>query len=352
MEINPDLWQKLEPVRSLSAQRRQELAAMCAPEQYGIGADPLLGADLAGQSIYLLSGELRIKLPDGGMRVLVGGCDEANWPLGQKTPVPVAGKAITPVRMVRIDNDLLDILMTWDQLSTVGGGGKKAESVESARWQGMTGAFHSSALTAGAFAQLPPAHIHEVMQRFERVKVKRGQVVVAEGDAGDGYFVIETGRCTVTRRVAGADIPVAELRAGDAFGEEALLAGESRNATVRMRTDGTLWRLGKPDFVELLQAPLLHGLPPQEAAGRVAAGQAIWLDVRYPAEFSQDGLPGAINVPLNELRSAFGVLDRAQHYIVYCQSGRRSSAAAFLLAQHGFSAFLLEGGLAKMKESQ
>jgi rhodanese-related sulfurtransferase len=39
------------------------------------------------------------------------------------------------------------------------------------------------------------------------------------------------------------------------------------------------------------------------------------------------------------------VLESGREYIVYCQSGRRSSAAAFLFAQRGFKACLLEGGL-------
>ena len=145
-----------------------------------------------------------------------------------------------------------------------------------------------------------------------------------------------------------ADMDITNLRA---FGEEALGAGVKRNATVAMKSDGVLLRLAKPDFEALLKAPLLHRLSRSAAEARVAAGQATWLDVRYPVEFAQDGLPGAINVPLNEIRSAYGILDAGREYIVYCQSGRRSSAAAFLLAQHGFSACCLEGGLAAFVES-
>ena len=43
-------------------------------------------------------------------------------------------------------------------------------------------------------------------------------------------------------------------------------------------------------------------------------------------------------------RNLFGSLHREKEYIVYCQSGRRSSAAAFLLSQRGYKAHLLEGG--------
>lgn len=49
-------------------------------------------------------------------------------------------------------------------------------------------------------------------------------------------------------------------------------------------------------------------------------------------------------MPLNEVRNSFPVLEPSREYIVYCQSGRRSSAAAFLFAQRGFKVCLLQGG--------
>jgi rhodanese-related sulfurtransferase len=94
-----------------------------------------------------------------------------------------------------------------------------------------------------------------------------------------------------------------------------------------------------------LKQPLLHRASYAEAARMVAEG-ARWLDVRYPSEFQYDRLDGAINVPLSEIRNAFGRLDAKVSYVVYCQTGTRSAAAAFLLAQRGYRAALLERGLA------
>lgn len=180
--------------------------------------------------------------------------------------------------------------------------------------------------------------------RFQRIKKSRGEVIIREGEEGDFYYVIESGRCTVSRRVGGAVVELAELKAGDAFGEEALVANARRNASVAMKTDGALLQLAKADFIELLKEPLMHRISQADAEQKAAAG-AIWLDVRFPAEYNADKLPGAINIPLNEIRNLFGSLDRQKEYIVYCQSGRRSSAAAFLLSQRGYKAYLLEGGL-------
>ena len=169
-------------------------------------------------------------------------------------------------------------------------------------------------------------------------------MIIRQGDAGDYYYLIEQGRCLVTREVAGSTVELAELKAGDAFGEEALVADKPRNASVTMRTDGVLLQLCKAEFNELLREPLLARCSLVEALQRIRHG-AVWLDVRFAAEYQHDGLPRAINVPLNELRAALPLLDKAREYIVYCQTGRRSAAAAFLLSQRGFKVAMLEGGL-------
>jgi len=345
MKLSVDKLLSLEPIKGLSSQRLFELATLCQSEKYAMGADPISTLRGGMQFLYLLSGELKIVLPDGSMRLLVGGCDAANWPIGYKTVLPLSSKAITDIELLAIDFDLIDIMMTWDQLSSAVDTPTEAKSEDSTSWATMSGAFNARALTSGGLSQLPPAHIHELLQRFERIKAKRDQVIIQEGAEGDYYYLIESGRCQVTRLVGGAEVKLAELKGGDAFGEEALVSDTRRAATVRMKTDGVLLRLAKPDFVELLRAPLLHGVGWPEAKAKVAAGEARWLDVRYPAEFTEDGLPGAINVPLSEIRSAFGLLDKGVAYMVYCHSGRRSSAATFLLAQQGFNARWLDGGL-------
>jgi rhodanese-related sulfurtransferase len=50
-------------------------------------------------------------------------------------------------------------------------------------------------------------------------------------------------------------------------------------------------------------------------------------------------------VPLYLIRLKLSTLDRAKPYIVYCDTGRRSSAAAYILVERGFDAYVLTGGL-------
>lgn len=337
-----DTISRLQPLSGLGAESLRELAPLCNRERVTRNQAPASLADWRGQVVYLIKGELKLDYADGSMKLLVGGSGEALMPLAYGSQLPRATRAITDVELLRFDEDTLDIVVTWDQLASRGGTGGAPQ--DGPDWRTMSGVFAAQNFVSGVFAALPPANIDTLLGRFERVAVKRGTRIIEQGGAGDFYYVIDRGRCLVTRQVAGATVELAELKAGDAFGEEALLGDTVRNATVTMKTDGALLRLAKEDFRALLQEPLLQKVSAAEAARRVAAG-AVWIDTRFPAEYQCDGLPGALNLPLNEIRQAMGMLDPGREYIVYCQSGRRSSAAAFLLSQRGYRAYLLEGGL-------
>jgi CRP-like cAMP-binding protein len=268
--------------------------------------------------------------------VVVGGTGEGCHAVNRRRQPVVRSKAITDVDLLALDDDMLDTLATWDQ--AVRG---------DARF--VSGAFALSSLRSGALAQLPAAHIEELLKRFERLRIKRGEAVIHEGEEGDYYYLVGSGRFQVERLVGGAKVVLAELKSGDAFGEEALVSEAKRNATVTALSDGELLRVRRADFNELLREPLLRRLSFTDAAQKVRGG-ALWLDVRYPSEYQYDKLPGAINVPLAEVRHMFAVLDRSREYVAYCQSGRRSAAAAFLFAQRGFRVWLLEGGLKRAAE--
>jgi rhodanese-related sulfurtransferase len=333
----------LEPLGALSLERLEELADLCFLESVPRGGDPL--GSSAGLATYLVRGELALTLDDGSSTVLVGGTGGARARIGAGTGI-VAARAVTNLELVRVDDDLLDLMITWDQVTAVDpapGTDAAATSVNMANWSIMSGMFSVSNMKFGAFSRLPATQIEQLLARFQRIPARAGEVIVREGAEGDFYYVIESGRCRVDRQIGGVTMQLAELKSGDAFGEEALVSEARRNATVTMKSEGMLLKLGKADFIELLREPFLQRITMDEAKTRVQEG-GQWMDVRYPSEYQYDHLPGAINVPLAEVRHAFGVLDRNRDYIVYCQSERRSSAAAFLLAQQGYRAWLLAGG--------
>jgi len=348
-KVSVETLRRFEPIGSLPAGRITELMDLCRLETVSRDSDPFLVRNISGQAVYLLRGELVLTYPDGSSKVLVGGSDRSRYPLAHRGEIFTSAKAITEVQLMRVDDDLLDVMATWDQVSStdVAAAASRKSDVERksfAKWTMMSGMFSVNSLKYGAFSQLPPEHIDELLGRFERIEVKKGDVVIREGAEGDFYFVIETGRCKVERMVGGVSMLLADLKSGDAFGEEALVSEVKRNATVTMKSDGALLKLAKNDFVELLRQPLLQRLSPEEARSRVANG-AQWIDVRYPSEYQYDKLVGAINIPLSEIRNAVGALDKEKEYVLYCQSERRSAAAAFLLAQRGYRALVLAGGL-------
>jgi len=345
----PEQLASLAPLAGMSPERLAELAEVAVVERVARGTDPLKDQAKASHSIFLLHGEVLLSYQGGGTLVVVGGTEETRQALNrQKQPIARA-RAITDVDLLSIDDDVLDILATWDQVAAAGSEGTAMGQAVKSDARLATGAFSLANLRSGAFAQLPAAHIDDLFKCFERVKTARGDTLIREGDEGDYYYVIESGRFQVERLVGGAKVVLAELKAGDAFGEEALVSEAKRNATVTAVTDGELLRVRRGDFNELLREPLLRRLSFHEAVRRVASG-ALWLDVRYPSEYQYDKLPGAINVPLAEVRNMFAVLDRSHEYVAYCQSGRRSAAAAFLFAQRGFRVWLLEGGLKQAAE--
>lgn len=342
VSVSTDLLARLQPLGTLGSKGLRELLPLCRLQPFPRGSDPFRDINWSGQVVYLASGQLLASMPDGATRVLVGGHDFAAAPLARGGKLPLKCQAITDITLLALDEDTVDIMLTWNQLAvpaTSAQGG-----VEATDWRMMSGMFALDNLTVGVFASLPPANIQSLLGKFNRIQVKRGEAIVKQGDPGDYYYLIESGRCKVSRLVAGSSMQLAELKEGNAFGEEALVADTARNATVIMKTDGVLLRLSKDDFNELLRAPLLQKVSGDEAERRVAAG-ATWIDVRFPAEYRSDGFPGALNIPLDDIRQASAALDPAREYIVYCQTGRRSSAAAFLLSQRGFNAALLDGGM-------
>lgn len=84
-----------------------------------------------------------------------------------------------------------------------------------------------------------------------------------------------------------------------------------------------------------------------QAARELVEQGALLLDVRSPGEFSEAHLPGAVNVPVQELESTMASLpaDRSRKIVVYCRSGIRSARARALLLKAGFAQVEDLGGM-------
>ena len=296
--------------------------------------------DTEKHSIYLLSGTISLRDEDRDLGTIVGGTDEASSPLAPVLPRQLSAVAMDDVRYFRIDSELLDVTLTLDQTGIYEVGDL------SSQLNGEEGDWMSALLRTRTFQLIPAHSIQMIFMRLKRVDYKAGHVVIRQGSKGDHFYIIKSGRCRVTRETAANknNIDLAELGVGATFGEEALLSNEVRNATITMLTDGTLMQLGRDDFQSLLNEQLIVSLTHDEADEAVNHG-GKWLDVRVPSEFKTNSKENATNLPLYLLRHKLDALDRNTPYVVYCDTGRRSSAAAFILKQRGFETAVLEGGL-------
>ena len=81
------------------------------------------------------------------------------------------------------------------------------------------------------------------------------------------------------------------------------------------------------------------------AAKAAGNGTALVLDVRNPTEVAAGAVPGAVNIPLGELRKRLGELPQDREIWVHCGVGQRSYYATRILKQNGFLVRNLSGGL-------
>ena len=102
------------------------------------------------------------------------------------------------------------------------------------------------------FPDLLPDVLEVLVRRADVEPFGRGDVVVAEGDPTDGFYVVATGEAEVSQVVDGAQVYLRTLRAGEVFGEIGLLLGSPRTATVRAVTGLEVIRLSREDFWEVM----------------------------------------------------------------------------------------------------
>ncbi len=97
------------------------------------------------------------------------------------------------------------------------------------------------------------------------------------------------------------------------------------------------------NFAGMVAADVLRGDMPLSHWNNIESG--LLLDVRNPEELEIESVPGAVNIPLPELRARLGELPRDQEILVFCRSGQRAYYATRILVQNGFKARNLSGGM-------
>lgn len=331
------------PLDGLKEENLSALVKKTQVQEVPLGTTLFTVGETKKTTFYLLKGTVILESDHGIVGSIEAGTPAARNPLSPPLPRQFTAKAATDIAYIRLDSDLLDVMLTWDQTGTyeVSALGQKSNDSND-DWM-------TTLLQTKAFHKIPPANIQAIFMRLQQVNARAGDVIIRQGEEGDYFYIITRGSCVVTRETPlnKDGIRLAELVVGDTFGEEALISEAKRNATVCMRTDGSLMRLGKDDFQKLLNEPMLDWVDDEDTDQIVAEG-GVWLDVRLPSEFDAYHKEGAINVPLYFIRLKLKTLDPNVPYIVCCDTGRRSSAAAFILNERGFKTYVLRGGLNQM----
>lgn len=340
-EASVQLLKTLAPLDGLKRDNLAALAKKVTVRKLSAGRTLFKEGDTDKRTIWLVGGMLEVSEAGRTVAIIRGGTREARTPLYPQLPRRVTARATEEISYLSIDSELLDVMITWDQTGTY-----EVAELQS-QLEGTGGDdWMTTLLQTKAFHRIPPANIQAIFMRLERMPFKAGEVVIKQGDEGDFFYIIVSGKCIVTRETPlnRDGIKLAELGVGDTFGEEALIAEAKRNATVTMTSDGVLMRLNKQDFRELMNEPLLQWVSNDQAREIIAKG-GRWLDVRLPSEHQNLSIDGSLNIPLYFIRLKLSALDRNIPYVVYCDTGRRSSAAAYILVERGFDAYVLTGGL-------
>lgn len=294
--------------------------------------------------IYVMTGEVELLVDGKPEKRIKGGTRLAKLPLEQGAQYQYSARAITDVVCVSVDPNTLDVMLTWDQ-----SGGYEVQELDESQSTDADadeGDWMSKLLQAKVFHRIPPANIQSIFMSMETHHFAAGESVIRQGEEGEHFYIIREGKCQVTRKTRKnpEGMVLATLQPGDNFGEEALISGGKRNASIIMETDGVLMSLSKTDFLELLNEPLLKWITYKEGRELATEG-AIWIDVRLPAEYQSGHIKHSVNIPLPLLRMKVEKLDPERRYLLYCDSGRRGSIATYLLSQQGFDAFVLQDTL-------
>jgi CRP-like cAMP-binding protein/rhodanese-related sulfurtransferase len=338
--LEPSFLRAFSPLDGLKNENLRALARKTTVRELGQGRLLFKEGDTDKRTFYLATGLLELMSNGRVIGTIRGGTPDARHPIAPVLPRRCAARVASErIEYVAIDSDMLDVLITWDQTGQYEVGELRSGDPSADDWMTML-------LQSRAFHRIPPANLQAVFMRMQRMTYAAGDTVIRQGDEGDYFYVIVDGRCAVSRETPlnREGIRLAELGRGETFGEEALISGARRNATVTMLTDGALMRLGKEDFNTLLEEPLLQWVD-YERAQQIVAGGGVWLDVRLPSEFEHWHLEPSVNVPLYFLRLKLKTLDPAARYVAVCDTGRRSSAAAYILSERGFEAHVLRGGI-------
>ena len=285
--------------------------------------------------LFVIEGSLNV-ITSGNVRCINGPEETRKSPIIlESTPATSTIAARSNCIICHADREILDDLISWDEFVHMMEDDNEnlASAIDKVR-------------NSLVFRRMPLELVETAFSRMHTLNVKKGDSAIKQGEAGNSYYIITQGSAEVYQIGLYDDEPqkIADLQEGDAFGCDALISGSTRSETVIMKEDSTLSVLDKNDFDELISNPLIKKVN-QKVAKTMFETDYVPIDVRYAEEYDDSHIPGAILIPLFELRNRMDELDKSKKYIAYCHGGSRSAVATLVLAQNQYDVMSLEGGL-------
>ena len=118
-KITTEELKAFDPISALSVERLEELQGLVDVEDLGVGVSIFREGDVDNQSVYLMNGDVQLtSASDHSVNTIITHKgDDAKHPLAEGQPRQVNCTAITLVKVLRVDNSVLDYMLTWDQLA-------------------------------------------------------------------------------------------------------------------------------------------------------------------------------------------------------------------------------------------
>ncbi len=337
------------PLNILTSDNLQQLLSFVQHKKYAPGEVIFSVGEANAYYTYLYKGTLSLHAEDGSKDILEAKANTSNslqYEIDPHKVHRVTAKSQTKVELLLFDSVFLEMLLPSDcsarDVPHKNKGNKKDAVNRNATLS--KDKLQALFLSIPVFQRLSEENLDKVLDALEKVIVSKGDKILEQGDDSHDYYYIQEGQVDIHQHLESGIENIFHLQAGKSFGEEAAASSERRNATVIAATDCILWCLPQSAFLSLILDPLVPRLARKEAMQKISHG-SIWLDVRTEEEYNEGALLGSLHIPLFEIRSQIDTLEEDEHYIVCCDTGSRSSAAAFLLLERGFSVSVISGGL-------
>ena len=341
--ITEDVLARYHPFNSFSpAQRRSLLNGL---EQLKLETGAFLfkrGKELP-EAYFLLEGSIDLIDHNFNSQSLAAGTPQAREALNPESVSSVSARATSEVFAFCVNRELLDHCQQLNEARQQG-----ASTVAPAVAEGDIvtpleddDEWFNQLLSSPLFAHIPFTQVQQLFTKLRSIPVKAGEKIMQEGERGDYFYVLAKGQALITNALGSVNVTVMP---GTPFGEEALLGGTPRNASVTMTRDGIIKRMTEEDFNQLIRGRIIQYLDAKAVEALTEPFTCI--DVKMPIEFRVGHYPGSINIPLARLRERLSTLADKRLYLIPDDAEGRAEIAAHLLCQAGFDARIIKNAAA------